>query len=56
MAASEFCRWLLFSGIFKLLQENSASGPLKVDGAHLEWKCRELLALCNDRLPHKKVR
>lgn len=50
MAASEFCRWLLFSGIFKLLEENASPAPLKVDGVHLRWKCEQLLDLCNGRL------
>lgn len=50
LAASEFCRWLLFSGIIKLLEENPNPAPLKVDGAHLQWKCEELLQLCNSRL------
>lgn len=49
MAASEFARWLFFSGILKLLEANSQDGPLKIDGAFLRWKCEELIQQCNDR-------
>jgi len=49
MAASEFCRWLNFSGIFKLFDANPQPEPLKVDGAFARWKCEELLRACNDR-------
>ena len=50
MAASEFARWLLGSGILTLLQShaNDCSGPLKVDGAFLRWKTDELLDQCNE--------
>lgn len=50
LAASEFCRWFLFSGILDVLAENSSDAPLKVDAGHLRWKCQELLELCNDCL------
>jgi hypothetical protein len=49
MAASEFARWLSFSGIPRLLKANSNPAPLKVDGAHLQWKIDDLLAACNER-------
>lgn len=50
-AASEFCRWLLFSGLLPLLKLNSndSGKPFKVDGAHLEWLAEDLLALCNEQ-------
>ena len=49
LAASEFCRWLQFSGIIPLLKANSNSEPppLKVDGSFLEWKVEDLLQSCN---------
>jgi len=50
MEASEFCRWLLFSGIIQVLEQTPNPGPLKVDGAHLRWKVEELLSVCNSRL------
>src|SRR5512133_1091057 len=49
MAASEFCRWLNFSGIFRILDAHPAPEPLKVDGAFLKWKSGEVLKACNDR-------
>ena len=57
VAASEFCRWLTFSGIFDLLktQANEERGILKIDGAHLEYRCHELLSLCNDRMSHNST-
>jgi len=35
LAASEFCRWLQFSGVIKLLEDHSQSEPLLVDGVKL---------------------
>lgn len=49
MAASEFCRWLLFSGLIKLFKNNAQDGFLKVDGSLLESKIQTLLGMCNDR-------
>jgi hypothetical protein len=46
LAASEFARWLEFSGIVKLLEQNPNPAPLKVDGAFLRWKCSDLLERC----------
>lgn len=48
MPTSEFCRWLLFSGILKLLEQNPAGEPCKVDGAFLRWKTEEVLRECNE--------
>ena len=47
-AASEFARFLKFSGIIMLCKANEALEPLKCDGAFLQWKCDELLDACND--------
>jgi len=49
MSASEFSRWLFGSGLLELLEANSCDGFLKVDGAHLRWKCEELTRQCADR-------
>ena len=49
MAASEFCRWLFFSGLIKLFKDNAQDGFLKVDGSLLESKIQTLLGMCNDR-------
>jgi len=46
MAASEFARWVVFSGILELLEKNPQKPPLTVDGALLRWKCGELIYLC----------
>ena len=55
--ASEFCRWLLFSGIISLLKANSnrEASPLKVDGSFLEWKATDLLQTCNQHLSTGQV-
>lgn len=47
-AAAEFCKWLGFSGILRLLEMNTnqETRPFKIDGANLRWKCEELLAAC----------
>lgn len=52
-AASEFARWLLFSGILPLLEQYpnqvQSQNPLKVDGAFLRWKAGQLVEACSDR-------
>ena len=50
MAASEFARWLSFSGIIRLCEENACGGDLKVDGALLRWTCEQLIQQCNERI------
>jgi hypothetical protein len=50
LEASEFVRWLRFSGIVGLCQANQAAGELPIDGAGLAVKCRELHEACNERL------
>jgi hypothetical protein len=49
MAASEFARWLNFSGIVRLLMSNPQDPPLKVDGAFMQWTLDQLLEHCNER-------
>ncbi len=46
-AASEYARWLHFSGIIGLLKENASPEPLKVDGSFLQWKVEQLIDQCN---------
>ena len=48
-AASEFARWLQFSGIIKLLEANPQPAPLTVDGPLLRWTTDELINQCNER-------
>jgi len=48
-AASNFARWLSFSGIIMLLEAFPSPLPLKVDGRFLRWKCDELIEACNLR-------
>jgi len=42
MPALDFTRYVLWSGIVKLLKAYPAEGTLKVDGAFLEWKAKEV--------------
>jgi len=47
-AAAAFCRYLTFSGICALLEENAAPEPLTVDGALIRWKANDLeKEVCN---------
>lgn len=48
-AASDFAKFVSWCGVIKLLEANPQKPPLVVDGAHLKWKCEELIRLCNDR-------
>jgi hypothetical protein len=52
-AASDFARWLSFSGICLLLErypnQVQSHHPLKVDGSFLRWKCQQLTEACNER-------
>ena len=48
-AALDFCRFLRWSGILKLLCAHSCSGPLPVDGPLLEWKASELMQEVQER-------
>ena len=49
MAASEFARWLLFSGLIEFFKVNAQDGFFKVDGCLIESKVETLLSMCNDR-------
>jgi hypothetical protein len=49
MAASEFARWLSFSGLLSMFKANPQDAPLKVDGALLEWTVNQLIERCNER-------
>lgn len=48
-AASEFARWLIFSGIIKLMEANSSDKLLKVDGPLLRSRTQMLIEACNYR-------
>jgi len=48
-AAKEFCSYLQWSGILRLLRDNHQEFPLPVDGVLIEWKCNELLSLVHDQ-------
>jgi len=39
LATVQYFQW---SGLIKLLERSASDGPLKVDGSHLRWKCREI--------------
>jgi hypothetical protein len=49
VAASEFARWLSFSGLIKLFDANPQSEPLKVDGPFMRWSVEQLIQQCNER-------
>jgi len=48
-AAKEFCSYLQWSGILKLLRSNCQPEPLPVDGVLIGWKCDQLLSVVNDQ-------
>ena len=49
MAASEFARWVSFSGLIPFFKQNPQPEPFKVDGSILEWTVDHLIERCNDR-------
>src|SRR5262252_6463793 len=49
MAALDFTRYLIWSGVIQILEQNAQDGPLKVDGSLIRWKCEELQRLVHDR-------
>jgi len=48
MEASQFARWLNFSGLVSLLKENKAPSPLLCDGVGLQKKLDDLLYECGE--------
>jgi len=48
MEASQFCRWLNFSGVVKLLESNPQDAPLLVDGKGLQKKLNDLIYDCGE--------
>jgi len=46
--ASNFCRWLRFTGILQLLKENPRPFPLIVDGQSLYQKVEDVLFECGE--------
>lgn len=48
-SASEFAKFLLWSGILDFLKAYPQDPPLRVDGNLLESNCKTLISLCNDR-------
>jgi len=64
LAASEFCRWLQFSGVLAMLEDQERSQPLPVNGRELRRKVDELIMDCGDwfrlhensnTLPHPSI-
>lgn len=49
VAASEFARWLNFSGFLELFKVNPQAEPFKVDGGFMQWTVDQLLEQCNER-------
>jgi len=46
--ASEFARWLNFSGVIRILEANPQSEPLPVDGPALRRLCDEVILQCGE--------
>jgi len=46
--ASNFCRWLRFTGLLELLEQNSRPLPLIVNGAGLRVKVQDILFDCGE--------
>jgi hypothetical protein len=44
-----FARYVLFSGLCRLFDENPQDSPLKVDGAMLRWKAEDLQRAVTER-------
>jgi hypothetical protein len=47
--ASDFARWLNFSGLLEFFKENPQAEPFKVDGAFMQWTVDQLIEQCNER-------
>ena len=47
--ALNFTRFVFWSGLLDLFKANPQPFPLKVDGAFLEWKCKELQQKVQER-------
>lgn len=47
--ASEFARWLNFSGLLKMFDDNPQLEPLPVDGAKIRKAVSDLILLCGDQ-------
>ena len=54
-AAKEFASYLRWSGVLKLLEGHTATGPLKVDGALIRWKNEQLIAAVNEQFKGNSV-
>jgi len=56
-AAKEFCSYLRWSGIIRLIRSFEPVGQLTIDTAHIEWKFEQLESLTHDqsRQPSKVV-
>jgi len=46
--ASNFCRWLRFTGLLELLEQNSRPEPLPVKGRELRGKVEDILFECGE--------
>jgi len=53
--ALDFTHYLQSSGLIKFFEVNPHPAPLKVDGAFLRWRCRELQMAIRDRYRNHDV-
>ncbi len=53
--ALNFTRYLLWSGITKVLEAHARPEPLKVDGAYVRWKAEELQRAVQERFKMNKT-
>lgn len=50
LAASEFCRWLRFSGVFKVFEVYPSGAPLEVSASTVRKLVEDLLQECGERM------
>jgi hypothetical protein len=49
VAATEFAKWLNFSGLLELFKANPQAEPFKVDGPFMQWTVDQLIEQCHER-------
>jgi hypothetical protein len=47
-AALDFARYVLWSGVIDLVNQNAHLSPVKIDAAHLQWKAKDLQSTVQD--------
>lgn len=55
LGASDFCRWLRFSGVFKIFEINPSAFPLEVCASKVRRLVEDLLQECGERMQGGKL-